>query len=238
MKKTIVITGGANGIGKEISKLFLKNKYNVVIIDNDTEAINKIRKKKFYCYCADISSEQQVGDVMADIYKKFTSIDVLVNNAAKQIVSSFDNVTFSDWKRVIDINLNGTFLTIQNAIPFMKRKSTILNIISIHHDKPRKDKYSYDVSKAAIAMLTKELALEFSQKGITVNALSFGAVKTNMNKEWIDNPEAVNEALSKVPLKKIFKTNEIASFAQTIIDKFSLHTTGTIFTIDAGRSLI
>lgn len=237
-KKTVVITGGANGIGASIAKLFAIKKYNVVIIDNDLSSINKIDDNNIFCYYADISSESQISCVIYDIHKKFDYIDVLINNAAKQVVSSFDDINYCDWTRVVDINLNGTFLVIKNAINFMHEKSTILNILSVHHDKPRLDKYSYDVTKAAVAMLTKEFALEFSNRGITINALSFGAVNTNMNRDWINNIEIAHNVLSKVPLCKIFEPEEIASFAYTIINDFSLYTTGSIFTIDAGRSLM
>ena len=235
--KTIVITGGINGIGASISRIFLKDNYNVIIIDNDIFSMNTIKDKNVYYYYADISNEKQIDLVMKDIEKRFDSIDVLINNAAKQVVSSFDDIKFSEWKRVIDVNLNGTFLVIKKAIHLMNINSTILNIISVHHDKPRKDKYSYDVTKAAIAMLTKELALELSSRNITINALSFGAVNTDMNKDWLENSEKVEEVLSKVPLKIIFEPEEIASFVHTIISQFSSYTTGTIFTIDAGRSL-
>ena len=236
-KKTIVITGGADGIGLSIAKKFNDNNYNIIIIDNNLKSINKIKDKNIHCYYADVSSEKQMSYVYLDIGKKFNHIDVLVNNAAKQTESSFNDTIYAEWKKVIDTNLNGTFLTIKNSINFMKNGSTILNVISVHYNKPRKNKYAYDASKAAIAILTQELALEFAHKNITVNALSFGAVKTNMNKDWINNDEKVKQVLSKVPLNKIFTSDEIASFAYSIINDFSIYSTGSIFTIDAGRSL-
>lgn len=236
-KRTIVITGGANGIGYEIASLYAKEKYNVVVIDNDLSALNKIKNKHIYCYYANIANEKQIELIINNINEKFNTIDILVNNAAKQIVSTFENTKYKDWKEVVDINLNGTFLVIKNSLQYMKNHSTILNIISVHHDKPRTNKYSYDATKSAIAMLTKELALELASKDITVNALSFGAVSTNMNSEWLSNSKEVDNVKAKVPLRIIFKPKEIATFAKTVINDFSSYTTGSIFTIDGGRSL-
>ena len=238
MKKTVVITGGANGIGKAISELFASKKYNTIIIDNDFIAINKVKNKHIYCYYADISNEEQVSLVMKSIHLKFKNIDILINNASKQTCSRFEDMNFSEWKSIIDTNLNGTFLCIKNSLNYMVSGSTILNIISVHYNKPRVNKYHYDASKAAVAILTKELAIELSEKNITINALSFGAVNTKMNEDWINNKQIVDETLKRIPLKKIFEPKEIASFVHNIIDVYSKYTTGSIFTIDAGRSLL
>lgn len=90
----------------------------------------------------------------------------------------------NSWQQIINTNYFGTFNMIFNAYKIMDRYSTILNILSVHSNKPRVNKYAYDSSKSALEILTKELALEFGNKGITINALSFGAVNTAMNQEW------------------------------------------------------
>ena len=87
-------------------------------------------------------------------------------------------------------------------------------------------------------MLTKELALELVNKNITINGLSFGAVNTMMNHEWKKFPQIKKDALKKVPLGIIFEPHQIADFCFTIINQFSSYTTGTVFTIDGGRSLL
>lgn len=119
----------------------------------------------------------------------------------------------------------------------MIENSTILNLISVHSFKPRTKKYAYDSSKSAVEILTKELALEFAPRKITVNALSFGAVETNMNNSWLIHEEQKEIARDKVPLKIVFTPMQIANFAYVIIKIFSQYTTGSIFVIDGGRSL-
>ena len=141
------------------------------------------------------------------------------------------------WQQIINTNYFGTCNMIYNAYKIMNKDSTILNILSVHSNKPRVNKYAYDSSKSALEIFTKELALEFANKGITINALSFGAVNTDMNEEWKSSPENKEVALSKVPLKIIFEPEQIANFCFTIINEFAHYTTGSIFTIDGGRSL-
>lgn len=236
-KKTIVITGGANGIGKSISLLYLNDGYNVCVIDNSNDSYNNLNKDIDYYY-GDISNEFQMRNVFKAIVDTYGSIDILVNNAGKQEISSFEKMNISSFKRIVNNNLNGMFICTKFAYKYMRSGSKILNILSIHHFKPRVNKYHYDVSKAGINMLTKELALEFASKNITINSLSFGAVKTNMNKEWLDNNEEIDKVISKVPLKIIFEADEIALFAKNILDLFASYTTGSDFIIDGGRSLV
>ena len=120
----------------------------------------------------------------------------------------------------------------------MLNGSKIVNMLSVHSEVVRKGKYAYDASKAAIEMLTKEMALELFEKGINVLGISFGACNTPMNNYWINNMEQKEETLNKIPLKWIAEPEEIADFVINILQKFSDYTTGNIFTIDGGRSLM
>ena len=142
------------------------------------------------------------------------------------------------WKNVINTNYFGTCIMIYHVYRLMKHGSTTLNILSVHSNKPRINKYAYDGSKSALEMLTKELALEFAPEGITINALSFGAVKTNMNDVWDSFPDEKKIAISKVPLHIIFEPEQIADFCFVVVNEFASYTTGSIFTVDAARSLI
>lgn len=234
-KKTIVITGGSNGIGKSISLLYLNDNYNVCVIDivNELDKNNNIDY-----YYGDVSNEFQMRNIFKMISNKYNNIDILINNAGKQEISSFEKMSISSFKSIVNNNLNGMFICTKLAYKYMKNGSKILNILSVHHFKPRINKYHYDVSKAGINMLTKELALELACKNITINSLSFGAVKTNMNKEWLDNSKEVDKVISKVPLKILFEADEIARFAKNILDLFASYTTGSDFIIDGGRSLV
>jgi NAD(P)-dependent dehydrogenase (short-subunit alcohol dehydrogenase family) len=114
------------------------------------------------------------------------------------IKKNFFDFTVKDFANDINVNLIGTFAAIRTLCEIMKPGSTILNMLSVHYEQPRLNKYAYDASKAGIAMLTKEAALVLAEKGITVNAISYGAVRTPMNRDWIEHPEHMEQAKEKI----------------------------------------
>jgi len=240
MSKNIIVTGSAKGIGLACAKLFLEKGYQVIGLDNDAIAINELIKSNIGIdyICCDISNSKDILKVCKEIISKYQKIDILINNAAIQINDNFEEYTYENWSKVMNTNYFGACNCISSFIKYMPKDSTVLNILSVHSNKPRKNRNAYDSSKSALEMLTKELALEFADKGITINALSFGAVNTNMNKSWEKNPTEKQEALSKVPMKIIFEDKNIAHFAYVITSEFSKYTTGSIFIVDGGRSLI
>lgn len=241
--KTIIVTGGARGIGEACCRLFAEKGANVVIADIDYERalqVEKSVKKEGYEIFAietDVSDEAQVKNMVKLAKEKYGKIDILVNDAAIQEVNELQDISITEWRKVIDVNLNGTFLCSKEAIKEMKQGGQIINMLTVHSQLPRVNKYHYDSSKAGIEILTKELALTYAKKNITVNAVSFGAVSSPMNSDWLGDEEKVQHTLSKVPMEIIFKPEEIARFGYEILKNFSLYTTGSVFVVDGGRSL-
>lgn len=236
-QKIILITGGAKGIGLATAKLLsLNNK--VIIIDNDTEACKKIFNHNIDVYNEDITDYKKIKEIIDVLFVKYKNIDALINNAAIQTTNKLLEMPFDDWKNVIDVNLNGTFIISQLVAKKMKNNSTILNIISTHYNKPRPERLNYDVSKAGIALMTKGFALELSHRKITVNALAIGATYTSMNYIYKQDKESEKIALSKIPMEKIATADEIAKYINIIISELSEFSTGSIFTVDGGRNLI
>lgn len=238
--KVVVITGGANGIGKACAQELHKTYANIIIAEIDKkngEDIKKILGNRCSFVKTDITMEREVIKLKEFIMSKYGRIDILINNAAKQTENSFFNMKVNEFKSVIDTNINGTFICSNILGKEMKKGSKIINMLSVHYNKPRKNKYHYDASKAGIAMLTKEMALELIDKGITVNGIAYGACNTPMNANWINNIEKVNETISKIPLRWIAEPEEIARFVRVILEDFSDYATGSIFNIDGGRSL-
>ncbi len=240
-KKVVLITGGARGIGRATVNKFLNesSENTVIIIDKDMAACKKFQEREnLVIYNCDITCYEQMELIINEIFKKYGNIDVLINNAAIQTTKNILKIDLEDWKNVIEVNINGTFIISKIVAKKMKSNSTILNIISTHYNKPRRDKLHYDISKAGVAMMTKGFALELSKRNITVNALAIGATYTSMNEIFKINKVAEFLAKSKVPLKKIYKSDEIAEYIYNIINNFSKATTGSIFTIDGGRNLV
>lgn len=238
--KIVVVTGGANGIGKSIAKELVEEECKVIILDIDDKEGKNIQiasKGKIEFINVDISDEKQIEEISKYIENKYGIIDILINNAAKQPENEFFKMSVKEFREIIDTNLVGTFICSSIFGKFMKSGSKIINMLSVHYNKPRKNKYHYDASKAGIAILTQEMALELADKGITVNGISYGACNTSMNSNWIDNEDIVNNTLNKIPLKWIAEPEEIARFTIVILKEFSDYATGSIFNIDGGRNL-
>ena len=239
-EKTVIITGGAKGIGKAIALELLKEKCRVIILDIDKNEGRKLQNDlndMIEFINIDISKEEQVKEANDYIMSKYKKIDILINNAAKQTENEFFKMSVKEFKEIIDTNLVGTFICSNIFGKSMKKGSKIINMLSVHYNKPRKNKYHYDASKAGIAMLTQEMAIELADKGITVNGISYGACNTPMNSNWIDNKDILKNTLKKIPLKWIAEPEEIARFTVVILKEFSDYATGSIFNIDGGRNL-
>lgn len=239
--KVIIITGGANGIGRACVKELFKENAIIVIADIDEDNGIKLARElgnNVVFFKADVADEEDVVNLKNFVMTKYGRVDILINNAAKQTENKFFDMQPKEFKKIIDTNLNGTYMCSNILGKEMKAGSRILNMLSVHYDKPRKYKYHYDASKAGIAMLTKEMALELVDEGITVNGVSYGACRTPMNSEWIDDIDKVNKTLEKIPMRWIAKPEEIATFVVNILKNFCDYTTGSIFTIDGGRSLV
>lgn len=242
--KTIIVTGGAKGIGESCCRILADKGANVVLADIDYENAKRVEKSikdsggSIFALRTDVTVEEDVKNMVKVAKEKFGRVDILINDAAIQKVTKYEDISLDEWKSVIDVNLNGGFLCSREVVKEFSNGGQILNIITVHSGLPRTNKYSYDASKAGMEILTKELAKNYADKNITVNAISFGAVSTPMNEDWLNDENAVNNTLSKVPMNIIFKPEEIARFIYEILNKFSLYTTGSVFTIDGGRSLV
>ena len=242
--KTVIVTGGAKGIGEACCRELASRGANIILADIDEDNGKKVEQSiknngyNIFFKKTDVTVENDVKNMIIFAKEKFGKIDILINDAAIQKVTDFENISLEEWKSVIDVNLNGGFLCSREFIKELDEGGQILNIITVHSGLPRTGKYSYDASKAGMEILTKELAKNYANDNITVNAISFGAVSTPMNEDWLDDEKAVNNTLSKVPMNIIFKPEEIARFIYEILKNFSLYTTGSVFVIDGGRSLV
>jgi len=239
--KIVVITGVSKGIGKACALEFIKKGAIVYGIDIDEENGKKLENSipnNFTFIKADISKEEKIEKAKNIILKEKNGIDVLINNAARQTVANFWNTRIEDFRKVIECNLIGTFICSSVLGKEINTGGKIINMLSVHSKIVRKDKYAYDASKAGIEMLTKEMALDFADRNINVLGISYGACNTPMNNDWINNIEKKKETMKKIPIKWIAEPEEIAKFVLVILEIFSDYTTGNVFTIDGGRSLI
>ena len=241
--KNVLITGASSGIGRAIAIRFAREGANVAINhykDAEQAEITSQRARaartagagQEMLVEADVSVEEQVKAMFADVIQTLGSLDVLVNNAGIQKACPSHELEASDFDRVLAVNLRGSFLCAREAIRhFLPRRSgVIVNNSSVHEIIPKPKYLSYSISKGGMENLTKTLALEYAGSGIRVNAVGPGAVVTPINKAWIDNPKARGEVESHIPMARPAEADEIAAvFAFLASDEASYITGQTIF---------
>lgn len=226
--KLAIVTGGAFGIGYEISKSLSKIGYKVLVFDIKE---NKEKLENISFLKININDLNEISNHLKD--KK---IDLLINNAAIQIEKEFSKINSVEIQTVLQTNLIDTIVLTNHLLPYINNNSVIINIGSVHSIKPRLNKLTYDVSKAGLDMFTKSLALELAPL-IRVNQLNIGATFTPMNDIFNDNKDILDSARSKVPLNHVFDASEIASAVIGLLSDDFKWMTGSIINYDGGRSL-
>ena len=233
--KTVLITGASRGIGAETAKTFAENGYDIIINYIRSEKAAKILaeelKNKYgievNAIQADISKKPDVDRMFFEIKKQYPAgIDVLVNNAGIAGWKLFDTIEENEYDRMMDVNVKGTFLCSQAAVPLMIRKKSgrIINISSVWGIVGASCETHYSASKAAVIGFTKALAKEFAPSGVTVNCIAPGVIDTDMNK---------NVDISD--MGKIGKPADIAACVLFLAGENAGFITGQVIRIDGGK---
>lgn len=230
--KKLVIVGGSGGIGSKIVEQFLKIDYKVCVLD--ISPIDIQNENLIYKNC-DIRDYENVKNVVNLIRKKYINIDTLVICSAIQETESWGDININAWKDVIDTNLNGILYCLKEFSSIMTRGSSIVNISSIHSTIPRLNKFAYDASKAAMNILSIELAIELGAKGIRVNVIEPGYIDTVMNLNVIESEEKV---IKKIPIRKIGKPIDVAKLTLFLASAEASYIHGAVIPIDGGRRLV
>lgn len=234
----VLVTGSSKGIGRETIIKYAKEGYDVVINYNNSkeeallleEEVKKYKVKSL-CIKADISNEEEVINMINTIKEEFNTLDVLINNAGIAIDTTFEDKTLENFRRILDVNLIGTFLVSKYASKIMN-KGVIINVSSTNGiDTVYPESLDYDASKAGVISLTHNLAKQFAPN-IRVNAICPGWVKTEMNKE-LDN-EFINNELSKIKLNRFAEPSEIADAIYNI--SICTYINDSIIRVDGGEN--
>ncbi len=235
--KVCVVTGSASGIGAESARLFASEGATVVGIDLDAEqAVGALT------IAADVSDEEGVRAALATAREEFGRIDVLMNNAGINPTDdgSVVETTLESWQRVQDVNLRSVFLCCKHGIPHLLEGGggSIINIASfVAVMGAAVSQGSYTASKGAILALSRELGVEFADRGIRVNALCPGPVNTPLLKElFAKDPERAAKRLVHIPMGRFGEPVEIAKSALFLASDDSSFVTATAFLVDGGLS--
>ncbi len=235
--KTVLITGGARGIGRAISEKFAQNGYNVVInYSSSEEAAYKMAEKysNVRCFKADISNKKDVSALIDFAENEFKHIDILVNNAGISSCGLLQDLSEDELNRIFAVNVNGTFFTSQAVLPSMisKKSGKIINISSVWGMVGASNEVAYSASKAAIIGFTKALAKEVGPSNILVNCVAPGIIMTDMVSDY--TIEEFDDIRSNIPLDKIGSTEDVASLVYFLASDEANYITGQVISPNGG----
>ena len=238
--RTALITGGAQGFGLDIAKRFLVSGAKVIIWDIDPEILEKTSKDlnnpNLSSNIIDVSSYKEVENCANEITKN-TKIDILINNAGiTGPTAPLWEYDLDMWKKVVDINLMGTFNCCRTIVPSMIKNNygRIVNVASVAGKDGNANASAYSVGKAGVIGLTKSLGKELADKNIAVNAVTPAGAKTRILDQM--TKEHVQRMLSKVPRGRFLEVKEFTSLVCWLSSEENTFSTAAVFDISGGRS--
>jgi glucose 1-dehydrogenase len=249
-----LVTGASSGIGKAIALSLGEAGADVVInyVSGEDKAqglAEEIRAKgvRALALRADVSDEAQVGDMFSSMIEQLGTIDILVNNAGLQQDAPFHELTLTQWNTVLAVNLTGQFLCSRAAVrEFMRRgvqpevscaAGKILCVSSVHEVIPWAGHVNYAASKGGVMLMMKSLAQEVAPYRIRVNSICPGAIRTPINMEAWDTPEAYKDLLKLIPYKRIGEAAEIGRAAVWLASDYADYVHGISLFVDGGMTL-
>lgn len=242
--KTAIVTGGSRGIGKAIAIELAKAGASVAIVySGNHEAakstIDEIRAlgRVGMAYSCDVSSFEATKTVVAEVLKEFSRVDILVNNAGITKDSLVLTMSEENFDQVIDTNLKGTFHMIRQLYPIMmkQRQGRIINIASVAGIMGNPGQANYASAKAGVIGLTKTVAKELAGRDVTCNAVAPGFIETDMTDALSDRVKEA--AVQQIPMKRMGKTEEVASLVLFLASDQASYITGEVIRIDGGLSM-
>lgn len=237
-----VITGASRGLGRAMALSLGEAGAKLALVARDaakleeTAAAASALGAECGVFLADVSQEDSVRAVEAKIIERFGTCHILINNAGINLRKNITDFTLEEWNRVMDSNLTSVFLMCRSFVPHMKGHGygRIINMTSIMSHVSLPGRTAYSSSKTALLGLTRALALELAPDAITVNGISPGPFGTEMNTPLMQNPELNAQFLSKIPVGRWGKVEEIGKLALYLCSPDAGFITGTDILIDGG----
>jgi NAD(P)-dependent dehydrogenase (short-subunit alcohol dehydrogenase family) len=238
--KVALVTGAARGIGLAAARRFLAEGWRVALLDVDGDNLNQAvaglnEPGRTLALTCDVSDAAGVTAAMAAIAARFGRLDALVNNAGVAVFKPLLETSDDEWNRVLAVNLTGPLLCTKAAAPLMREQGggAIVNITSISGVRASTLRVAYGTSKAGLAHLTKQMAVELAAIGIRVNAVAPGPVETAMAKA-VHTPEVRADYHDAIPLNRYGLEEELAEAIFFLCDARSSYITGQVLAVDGG----
>jgi NAD(P)-dependent dehydrogenase (short-subunit alcohol dehydrogenase family) len=245
--KVAVLTGAAQGLGKAMAEALADAGADIVIADFNDKLAQKVadviaaKGVRTAAFMMDVTNSAHVRNILQQVVEKFGSLDIMVNNAGISRHIPAENMTDDEWKKVMDINLNGVFYGCREAANIMIQRGggKIINIASmsgiiVNYPQPQS---SYNTSKAGVIMLTKSLAAEWAKYNIMINAIAPGYMETAMTSELLKTESAKANWIGATPMKRPGKPEELGGAVVYLASDASSFMTGHTMVIDGGYTI-